>query len=301
MHPSYLFKGMFLIMLTISLFRGAVLSPIHYQDNLSDEGVLMEINFKNEVDENIRIDELEKYNLNNFLWHLPLPKKVITRRKDVAIRKPLLPPEPLYDINYPHIVKNPRKRVKRTVRNARWKRDIMQNDMEDYDYDVLRVEYYEDELKEIEVENVTIKIEPVKVDHRVQDAVEPIVDIKVPRNCTDKDRKGYGIRAIECAFKDLFAEGFTESVQLRFRKLSVFWFIVYVVIATPLWLVKGWCCCCCRCACCFPDKVVYKIKEYIVKNPPGLIILNGGKTKTYKPSRYEMQLFRSLEIKTHTF
>ncbi|XP_014291380.1 uncharacterized protein [Halyomorpha halys] len=298
---SYHLEGMFLIVLTILQFRYAVLSPVHFQEKLFDEGTLMEINFKNEVDENIRMKELEKYNLHNYPWHLPLPKRVVTRIKNALIRKPTLPPEVFYDINDPHMVKHSRKRLKRMVRNARWKRDTMHNDTEDYNYNLLRMEYYEDELREIVESGATIKIEPKKEDNRVKDAVDPIVDVKVPRNCTDKDRKGYGVRGIECVFKDLFEGGFTKSVKERFRKLLMFWGTVYALIATPLWLIKGWCCCCCRCEFCFPDRVVYKIKRYIVENPPGLIILANGKTKTYTPSKYEMQLFKSLEIKTHTF
>lgn len=300
---------MFHIVILLILVLDSDQRSIHFQDSLSDEGVLMEIDDKNEDEEMIKINELRKYNLHNFFWHLPKEKKKVKRYKNAKIRKPDLQSDIFYDMKDVLKEKIRRKELKRTVRKSNWyhpmKRDTAQNHTDEYVYDQLKAEYYEGELEEIkllEEMNVTVRVEPKHEVHNVQDALKPIVDIKVPKKCTDKDRTGYGIRAIECAFKDLHTKGFTRAVGLRFQKIIVFWFLIYLAVATPLWLVKGWCCCCWfRCGLCFPGSVVRKIRQQLVNNPPGVITLPDGKTRRYTPSKYEMELFSSLEVSTHSF
>lgn len=77
-----------------------------------------------------------------------------------------------------------------------------------------------------------------KPEENVKEAIKKIVDIKPPTNCTNY--RGFGIKGVECVFVNLKNKE-TDKKQI-FNKIGILlsvWLAIYLVIAVPLWCVKG--------------------------------------------------------------
>lgn len=61
-----------------------------------------------------------------------------------------------------------------------------------YDYNNFKAEYNQ-EVKEAQFKTETLNFTDPKEDESVEDAVEAVVEIKEPKNCTEEEMKGIGL------------------------------------------------------------------------------------------------------------
>ncbi|XP_073987565.1 uncharacterized protein [Rhodnius prolixus] len=168
----------------------------------------------------------------------------------------------------------------------------------EYNYDTFKDEYYE---KTSVSDNKTLIVKPETEEKKVKEAIKKITDISPPTKCTDEERNNFGIKSIECVFRDLRNNGMDKNVINRIKQIILFWTVVYLFIVIPLWLIKGWCCCCCPFKFCKPYQVIYNVKSYIVRNPPGVLEKPNGEIVHYEPIPEEIDTFRSLELNVFKF
>lgn len=112
----------------------------------------------------------------------------------------------------------------------------------DYDYNSLESEYKK-ELKNVINSNDTLNHTEAKEEELMKEAVNKLVDFKeTPRNCTEEEKKGIGIGAVECFWLDLQKPtSKDEKIKIfeRIGRLVLIWFCVYLVIAIPCWCQRG--------------------------------------------------------------
>lgn len=112
----------------------------------------------------------------------------------------------------------------------------------DYDYRNLESAYKE-ELKNLVNSNETLNHTEVKEEELIKEAVNKLVDFKeTPRNCSEEEKKGIGMGAVECVWLDLKkpkSEGSRIQILQRIGRLVLIWFCVYLAIAIPCWCQRG--------------------------------------------------------------
>nr|XP_018906557.1 PREDICTED: uncharacterized protein LOC109036662 [Bemisia tabaci] len=132
---------------------------------------------------------------------------------------------------------------------------------ENYDYEKLKSEYYDQISGELEA---------------------------VPRNATQEEsfwRRNWMAR----------------KVTDNWRTILKWSFLSYAILVIPLWCWRGWCLCCFQCQFCFPDEIVWEAKHYIALNPPGVFLDADGKEIKYTPSRYEEESYHVLYRSIHRY
>ncbi|KAK9511222.1 hypothetical protein O3M35_005821 [Rhynocoris fuscipes] len=170
---------------------------------------------------------------------------------------------------------------------------------EQYDYEEFKKEYYDE--KEARKANDTLKAKAEVAEKKVKEAVEEIVNVKAPKKCSREDKLNYGLKALQCLYRDIKSEGWSKDVKTRVKSMFTFWLIIYLSIVIPLWLVKGWCCCCIPLKICRPYEIIYHTKTYIVHNPPGVLEQANGEIINYQPIPEEINTFRSIELNVFRF
>ncbi|KAK9875150.1 hypothetical protein WA026_005941 [Henosepilachna vigintioctopunctata] len=162
----------------------------------------------------------------------------------------------------------------------------------DYNYDDMKKTFDENSIKE-ENDKKNLKYEEVKETESAKDSLSTILKEKDKINCTIEEMKGIGVRALLCFLKEPTRSRSAKFFS-RMGKICLVWFIVYLVIAIPLWCTRGWCCCCFRCMICRPNDRIDMIKKYYVLYPPGIVEDDYGHTVEYKPTRYEKYFRKEL-------
>lgn len=62
-----------------------------------------------------------------------------------------------------------------------------------------------------------------------------------PRNCTEEEIKNIGFKAVHCIFEDYKNHRQSPRVlAARLWRIAKIWFMVYLVIAVPLWCTRGY-------------------------------------------------------------
>ncbi|CAG9863411.1 unnamed protein product [Phyllotreta striolata] len=175
------------------------------------------------------------------------------------------------------------------------KREDQVSTEDNYDYNKLK-EQFDNEVKQASVSNETVNYTNVKEDESIKDSIKTFLDIgKEPKNCTNEERKGIGLGAIECLWADFRKPKLRNHLLEKVIRIALIWFIVYLVIAIPLWCQYGWCCCCCRCAICRPLEQIEEVKRFCAQNPPGTYHDEDGNATKYEPTRFEKYAQKALE------
>ncbi|KAG5879115.1 hypothetical protein JTB14_031662 [Gonioctena quinquepunctata] len=164
---------------------------------------------------------------------------------------------------------------------------------ENYDYSQLKKEY-ENEVKTAAKANETVQNKNVDEDGTLRKAIVNLVE-KTSRNCTEEERKGIGIGAMECFFSDLNKAKMKNRTLEKLVRILIIWFAVYIFIAIPCWCQYGWCCCCFRCKFCRPREEIEEVKTFFVNNPPGIYHDKDGNVIEYQPTFYEKYAQRKVE------
>ncbi|XP_011866535.1 PREDICTED: uncharacterized protein LOC105561294 [Vollenhovia emeryi] len=184
--------------------------------------------------------------------------------------------------------------------------DNSYEDKESYDYERIKMEYkqqLEDDVREGKVLNYTEK-EGTK--NTLRRALNRVMDLKRPKNCTKEELSQIGIKALECLLYDYQrTKDITAAKMVLSRTWLVLrvWLLIYICLAIVCWCQRGWCCCCFRCKFCFPRKRTVFIKQYYAMNPPGIFVkdLRKGKqvkdeaTVKYEATEYEYDAYKTLE------
>ncbi|CAH1956274.1 unnamed protein product [Acanthoscelides obtectus] len=71
-----------------------------------------------------------------------------------------------------------------------------------YDYAQMKAKYNE-LVEETARSNETLNYTEIKEDETPKEAVGAVLDMKVPKNCTEQEKSGIGLQAIECLLDDL--------------------------------------------------------------------------------------------------
>ncbi|XP_023016667.2 uncharacterized protein [Leptinotarsa decemlineata] len=171
--------------------------------------------------------------------------------------------------------------------------DKVENKDENYDYSKLKQEYKE-ELKTIVKSNETLNYTDTKEEESLKESVRSLIK-KPLRNCTDEEKKGIGILAIECLLSDLNKPRMKNQFLEKLVRIVAVWFAVYLIIAIPCWCQYGWCCCCFRCKFCQPREEIEEVKRYFTNNPPGIFHDKDNKVFEYQPTFYEKYAHKKLE------
>ncbi|XP_057660856.1 uncharacterized protein LOC130896645 isoform X2 [Diorhabda carinulata] len=168
------------------------------------------------------------------------------------------------------------------------------NSDENYDYLKLQAEF-DKQIKEVVKSNDTLNYTDVKEEESVKDILKELVEIKKPRNCTEEERKGIGLAAVECLWSDLQKPKLKSHVLERILRIVLIWICVYLVIALPCWCQYGWCCCCFTCKFCKPRESIEEVKQFFAQNPPGTFHDKDGNVIKYTPTKYEKYAQKKLE------
>lgn len=115
-------------------------------------------------------------------------------------------------------------------------------DVEDYDYEIFRSEYYE-EMESLKSDNKTLNYtDNGAPEESGEDALKKIVDFKVPKNCTKEELTQFGAKALECLafdYKNAKSEKNLKKILSRTWIVLRVWVCIYLVIAVPCWCQKG--------------------------------------------------------------
>ncbi|XP_044744680.1 uncharacterized protein LOC123306647 [Coccinella septempunctata] len=165
------------------------------------------------------------------------------------------------------------------------------SDNADYNYEDMKRKFEE----KIEEERRTeVKYTELKEYEDMEDSLKTIWRKKEEINCTIAEMKNINGKALLCLLKEP-SKNKASKFFTRLGKILVIWFIVYVIIAVPMWCTRGWCCCCCRCKFCRPRNRIEWIKEYFMQNPVGVVHDDYGNRIEYHPTKYEKYYYSNLE------
>ncbi|XP_060518717.1 uncharacterized protein LOC132697329 [Cylas formicarius] len=177
------------------------------------------------------------------------------------------------------------------------KRGEYDNDSLSYDYEGFKAEY-EQEIKEMAKKNDTLKYSEIKEEETPNEAVKTLIDFSA-KNCTSDDLKSMSINSARCLWLEMKKPHFDKRERLnlleKLAKLVAIWFIIYLLIALPLWCQYGWCCCCCRCKFCRPLEQIDEVKTFFENNPVGVFRDETGKVFAYEPTDYEKYAQKKLQ------
>nr|CAI5863591.1 unnamed protein product [Callosobruchus analis] len=164
-----------------------------------------------------------------------------------------------------------------------------------YDYAQMKAEYNK-LAEEAARSKETLNYTEVKEDETPKEAVETAVDFKkISKNCTEQEKRGIGLQAVECLFADLSNPKMKNRTLERIIRITIIWMSIYLVVATFCWCQYGWCCCCCRCKICRPREQIDEAKKFFVENPLGVYKENEDTTHRYQPTYYEKYALKQLE------
>ncbi|XP_028170482.1 uncharacterized protein LOC114360111 isoform X2 [Ostrinia furnacalis] len=171
------------------------------------------------------------------------------------------------------------------------KRTLNGNTDNDYDYEHLLDEYYEESLNESK-ENKSYRIFGKDAESSFANNMRKFMNIK-NKNCSQED---IGINAIKCLFVDYYNRKQPLNVFVgRLWTIIRVWFILYIVLAIPLWCMKGLCCCCFFCRIFKPHQTIAEAKSYFITNPPGLLKTTKGHEVLYEPTKNERDAYEEFE------
>lgn len=270
-----------------------------YNKKITDTGETIEIDVSSDFEEVsdkeiITANELKQQGIDGIFTHIQYFRRNQKSKNKRIAKKRLLP----LDVNYvvQDTEKMDQRKSKRNIKHS------MEHTFEEhYDYDLMDKEYYEQQEQAASNPDNTAHFENEQDHGKLNYTGQILKEAQVPVNCTDKDRKGYGWKAIRCLFKDIGQQGIDNNVEINGRRILIFWLLVYALFAIPSWVIKGWCCCCCRCKCCFPYDLIYEMKQDIIRNPPGTLHLKDGTIKIYRPTKYEKDAFHELQVRILNF
>ncbi|VEN64790.1 unnamed protein product [Callosobruchus maculatus] len=163
-----------------------------------------------------------------------------------------------------------------------------------YDYAHMKAEYNK-LAEEAARSKETLNYTEVKEDETPKEAVETAMDLKVPKNCTEQEKLGIGLQAIECLLNDLSNPKMKNRTLERIIRITIIWMSIYLVLATFCWCQYGWCCCCFRCKVCRPREQIDEAKKFFVENPLGVYKENAETIHRYQPTYYEKYALKQLE------
>ena len=109
---------------------------------------------------------------------------------------------------------------------------------EEYDYDSLKMEYY----NEISQENTTTFNFSARTEAKepVNQAINKIVDFKKPKNCSKEESSNFGIKSLECLWDDYtHKKGGKMKILKKALKILVIWMMIYIVITGLCWCKHG--------------------------------------------------------------
>ncbi|XP_076258277.1 uncharacterized protein LOC143195196 [Rhynchophorus ferrugineus] len=176
-------------------------------------------------------------------------------------------------------------------------RSINDTAQSNYDYDVLKAQY-EDSVNKAQNKNDTAKYQEVKEEESPAEAAKSLVTFE-KRNCTEEEKKGFGIATLQCFWIKFHNKQTNQSKQSYVIKkallIILIWIVVYLLIALPLWCQYGWCCCCCRCKFCQPRDEIEDIKRFFICNPPGVYHDEKDNTIKYQSTNHELYSQKKLE------
>lgn len=118
--------------------------------------------------------------------------------------------------------------------------DTASPDEEPYDYEKFKMEYEQQldyDIKRGKVLNYTEKKEDTP-----KKALERILDLKRPKNCTKEELSQIGIKAIECLVYDYRRAKDVATMQKVLSRTWLVlrvWLLIYVCLAIPCWCQRG--------------------------------------------------------------
>lgn len=163
-------------------------------------------------------------------------------------------------------------------------------------YDFIK-EYYDESLEEAHSNHTFHPSSSNETKKSIPASIKDIIKFNTKtRNCTEEEIKHIGFKAVNCIIQDYKKHKEPSKVLAKrlFRIITI-WFLVYVVVAIPLWCTRGWCCCCLFCKFFKPRETIDKAKIYFVKNPPGILTSSNGEQKKYDPTEYEVHSYEEFD------
>ncbi|KAF7379730.1 hypothetical protein HZH68_016678 [Vespula germanica] len=175
-------------------------------------------------------------------------------------------------------------------------------DEDDYDYDAFKMEYEQQFKKDKKLSDklhYTHTEKQMTEEQIIKKPIEKVTD--TTESCTKKDMDYFGFKAIKCLIYNYQHVKDTTEAKRTLSKMWLMvkvWLCIYVCIAIPCWCQRGrWCCWWLRCKMFFPRKRIIFVKQYYMRNPPGILIPKLSKKKPikYEPSEYEQDMYEKLE------
>lgn len=106
------------------------------------------------------------------------------------------------------------------------------------------------------------------------------------------DNNQVGVGALRCLTKEKKHNRRWVRLLLRF---SLFWLLLYLVMAVCCWCRWGICCCCFAWCCplCHPKKLINQYQSYLAANPPGVVVQD-GRVIHFKATDYENRMYKKI-------
>ncbi|XP_045776678.1 uncharacterized protein LOC123875067 isoform X1 [Maniola jurtina] len=110
----------------------------------------------------------------------------------------------------------------------------------------------------------------------------------LPSNCSVEERSSW--KSIRFSLYDVWSRKQTMILS-RLWKIVKVWFVIYLVVAVPLWCTRGWCCCCLFCKSFKPTQTIDEAKMFLEANPPGVLQDKKGGIIFYEPTSNERECY----------
>ncbi|CAB3248954.1 unnamed protein product [Arctia plantaginis] len=160
-----------------------------------------------------------------------------------------------------------------------------ENDLE-YNYNDFLNEYYE------QAENDGVQDTTVIPEYGIKNSLKRIF---LPGYQNINYNKSIGFIALKSLMNDYKTQRRPKiDIAYRLWRIVRIWFLVYLIVAIPLWCTRGWCCCCLFCKFFKPRQTTEAAKKFLISNPPGIFKTKKGDVH-YDPTEREKETYEEFD------